>query len=284
VRFGIALDAPPEPDAIERLVAQAQSAESAGIEIAWLDSSSAGEALISAAAVAARTTVVRLAACVTVGGHPLEIAESASVADNCSNGRLILVLEELAGDADLLAETVDVVLAGTAPRPFRHDGPRWHIPANLPENDQGEERIIVTPFVVQTELPVWLIGPAAADAARSRGLAHVARGDDGTQVAEQEWTATEAALGRTARRLRRPLLQFLETDDSGRFDVDAVVDRLRADRQAWGMDTAVFRLPASLDDDARAHAVHRLSSLVRPRIVMNELPAGLEQHWKEALA
>jgi alkanesulfonate monooxygenase SsuD/methylene tetrahydromethanopterin reductase-like flavin-dependent oxidoreductase (luciferase family) len=191
MKLGLALGA----DTIEGLIAQARVAEAVGIEIGWLESENGEDtALLRAAAVAAGTSVIRLAACVPAGGHPLAIAESAAVADNCSNGRLILVLEDAAGDADLLAETVDIVLSAVSPRPFRHEGRRWRIPANLPENDQHEARIIVTPQVVQPELPVWLTGESAAEAARARGLTHVRISAHGVADAQRAWEETDTVL------------------------------------------------------------------------------------------
>jgi alkanesulfonate monooxygenase SsuD/methylene tetrahydromethanopterin reductase-like flavin-dependent oxidoreductase (luciferase family) len=280
VKLGVVLEA----STIEGLVAQALAAEVVGIEIAWIESEpDADTALIGAAAVAARTDVIRLAACVKAGGHPLEIAEAAAVADNCSQGRLILVLEDPTGDAELFAETVDVVLAATAPRPFRHAGPRWRIPSNLPENDQHEEQIIVTPQVVQVELPVWLCGPAAAAVARGRALSHVSNEDEGLDSAQRAWAATDSELGLAAIRSRRPAVRLLDAGADGGFDAEEVVARLRAEQRAWGMDVAVLRLPRALDDAARARAAHGLAQRVRPRVTMHELPAGIERHWQETI-
>jgi alkanesulfonate monooxygenase SsuD/methylene tetrahydromethanopterin reductase-like flavin-dependent oxidoreductase (luciferase family) len=269
---------------IETLAAQAVAAEAVGIELAWLQSPADEEtALMAAAAVAARTSVLRLAACARIGDHPLAIAEAAAVADNCSGGRLILVLEDDRGDAELLAETTDVVLAAIAPRPFRHEGPRWRIPANLPENDQHEERIILTPQAVQTELPVWLLGPSAAEVARARALSHVALQDDGVDAMRGEWQQTEGALGPAAARPRRPAVRLLDADDRGEIDADGVVAQLRADQRAWSMDTAILKLPAGLDEAAFALAARRIATRVRPRVTMDELPPGIESHWKEVL-
>jgi alkanesulfonate monooxygenase SsuD/methylene tetrahydromethanopterin reductase-like flavin-dependent oxidoreductase (luciferase family) len=280
VKLGLMIDA----DSVERLVAQARAAETAGLDIAWLPQSPEGDtAVIRAAAAASGTSVIRLAACAQVGGHPLEIAETAAVADNCSNGRLILVLEEGRGDAGLLEETVEVVLAGLAPRPFRHDGERWKIPGNLPENDQQEEQIIVTPQAVQPELPVWLAGPAAAGVARTWALSHLSGEGEEPGAAQRAWSETKAALGPVAHRIRRPSLHFLQTDGAGEFDADALVRTLRAEQRSWGSDVAVVRLPAELSDDARAYVAHRIAVHVRPRVTLRELPAGIEQHWNEVL-
>ena len=156
-----------EGETIESLAAQALAAETAGIDIAWLPVEADGDtAMIRAAAVATRTSVIRLAACAPADGHPLEIAEAAAVADNVSNGRLIVVLQDAQGDEACWRRPRRSCSPRSRRGPFRHDGPRWKIPGNLPENEQQEERIIVTPQAVQPELPVWLAGRAAPVVAR----------------------------------------------------------------------------------------------------------------------
>jgi alkanesulfonate monooxygenase SsuD/methylene tetrahydromethanopterin reductase-like flavin-dependent oxidoreductase (luciferase family) len=281
MKLGVILDG----ETIESLAAQALAAETAGIDIAWLPVEADGDtAMLRAAAVAARTSVIRLAACAPVDGHPLETAEAATVVDNVSNGRLIVVLQDVEGDEGRLEESAQVVLAGLAPRPFRHDGPRWTIPGNLPENEQQEERIIVTPQAVQPEVPVWLAGLRAPAVARTLGLPSVSSEDQSTQDAQDHWARAEAELGPVARRLRRPSLHRVDADDDGRFDDEALVARLRAGQRAWGTDVAVMRLPAGLDDDARASVAHRIAVRVRPRVTLHELPPGTEQHWLEVLA
>lgn len=281
MKLGLVLDG----ETIESLGAQALAAETAGIEIAWLPVSADGDtAMLRAAAVAARTTSIRLAACVPVGGHPLEIAEAAAVVDNCSNGRLILVLEDGDGDEGLLEETTRVVLAALAPRPFRHEGERWRIPGNLPENEQQEERIIVTPQAVQPELPVWLAGPSAPAVGRLLGLSFVSAEGDRAETAQEAWAKAESTLGEVAARLRRPSLHPLSTDDDGAFDEDAFVAAVRADQRAWNSDVAVARLTSHIGDDARAQVAMRIAGRVRPRVTLYELPAGLEQHWLQVLA
>jgi alkanesulfonate monooxygenase SsuD/methylene tetrahydromethanopterin reductase-like flavin-dependent oxidoreductase (luciferase family) len=278
VRLGLVLEAAAGAGELEALVGQALEAEAAGLALGWLPALD-DAALLAAAALGARTSTLRLAACVRVGEHPLAIAEAATVADNCSNGRIVLVLEA-ATDGDALGETADAVVAALAPRPFRHEGARWRIPANLTPNEQHEDRIVLRPPVVQTELPVWLTGPGAAEQARRRGLGHVASAGSAPAT---EWAATEARLGLAATRVPRPAVFDVETSAEGGFDDDALVSALRVEQRAWGLDTAILRLPAGLRQAARAQAIHALAAHVAPRVVMHELPAGIEAHWRAAL-
>jgi hypothetical protein len=269
MRLGLVLEVPAGADELARLVAQALEAEAAGLALGWLPASD-DAALLAAAALGARTSVLRLAACVRVGEHPLAIAEAATVADNCSNGRIVLVLEA-ASDADPLGETADAVIAALAPRPFRHEGARWRIPANLAPNEQHEERIVLRPPAVQLELPVWLTGPGAAEAARLRGLSHVARAGHST---------TDARLRPGA---ARPAVFDVGAAADGTFDDDALVAALRAAQRAWGLDTAILRLPAGLAEATRVRAIRALAAHVAPRVVMDQLPPGLEAHWRTTL-
>jgi hypothetical protein len=269
---------------LESLATQAVAAEAAGIDIAWLESDDRGQTgFLQAAALSARTTSIRLAASVPVGEHPLAIAEAAAVADNCSNGRLILILEDRLGDPELLAESADVVLAGLTTRPFNHRGARWTIPAQLPENDQHEARVIVTPHSVQPELPVWLMGPSADEVARTRGLTVVATADADPADLTRAWTAAETMLGSSVVRLRRPGVFELELSGEGTFDDDALVAMLTSAQRGWGMDIAVLRPPRETADSVVAAIADRVSSHVRPRVTMDALAVGLEQHWREVL-
>jgi alkanesulfonate monooxygenase SsuD/methylene tetrahydromethanopterin reductase-like flavin-dependent oxidoreductase (luciferase family) len=283
VKLGLGLEPAPGDGPLDSLSSRARQAEGAGIEIGWLQADGDSlNALLTASALAADTTYLRLAAVVRAGGHPMAIAEAAAVVDNASNGRLILVLQD-AGDEDLLDETAEVLVAAVAPRPFRHEGRRWQIPANLPENDLPEKRILITPTFTQTPVPLWLSGQGAAGVARRRGLGWVVAGADGP-VAARGWTETEAALGVAAARLPRVATFELGADATGAFDADAVVDALLRARAAWGLDAAILRPPTELGDLAFGRLVDRVATHVRPRTLLDELPDGLAAHWKEVLA
>jgi hypothetical protein len=143
---------------------------------------------------------------------------------------------------------------------------------------------VVTPFAVQPELPIWLLGPRVAEVARARGLSHVSGPDETPEQAASAWAATAAALGPGACRLRRPALRALQTDSAGSFDAAALVAALLDERRLWGLDTVVLRLPAALDQRARERAMRALATRVRPRVVLDALPHGIEEHWDDALA
>jgi alkanesulfonate monooxygenase SsuD/methylene tetrahydromethanopterin reductase-like flavin-dependent oxidoreductase (luciferase family) len=146
----------------------ARSAEALGFDAVWLDERDLGAPLVVAAAVAAQTTALRLIACVDAGPHPVTLAEETIVADLASNGRLVLIVR--GDDVDLLGETVEVLQLAFAARPFRHDGPRWRIPAGMPEHEPLGERLRVTPAPAQLLLPLWTAGRAGAAVARMRGI------------------------------------------------------------------------------------------------------------------
>ena len=76
--------------------------------------------------------------------------------DQLLGGRLVTCLRPAPGAEDRFAEAVEVFMAGLAPRPFRHEGAAWRVPANLPDNVFNiEQRLRVTPTTAQIE-PVGL--------------------------------------------------------------------------------------------------------------------------------
>lgn len=270
MKLGLAI----EGERFETLTERAVLAESAGIDIAWLPLADLDDsALIRAAAIAAGTASIRIAASVPIGTHPLEIAEAIAVTDNCCGGRLAVVLEGDEEGRSLFEETLDVIAVACRPRPFRHAGPRWRIPANLPENDQHEDRVIVTPFLVQLELPIWLRGAGAAE------LAGACLRPVVTPLA-----ATEGHPPDQSGAPARVLEVSVTTPADGSFAVEPLVAALIGHRAAWSSGIALLRLPGDLSDLAWATAVDRLARHVRPRLVLDALPDGLDEHWKAALA
>ena len=200
VRVGVALTMGADAS-LRRLASRARAADVAGLDLIWLQAPAVAQPLLGVSALAGETQDIRLGACVASGPHPLSIAEAASVADNCCAGRLVLAITEQDGDAGLLAETADVLLAATAPRPFAHAGARWRIPALLPENDGSTSLISLTPPCVQLELPIWLSGAHAAALAAERGLAWV-RSETETAAGPEPLRASTTGTARAPRRRR----------------------------------------------------------------------------------
>ena len=266
MKLGVVL----EPSA---LAEQAEQAEALGFDIAWIEPGGPIEdTIVAAASLAPRTSSIRLAAVVPVGRDPVRLAEDAAVADLVSGGRFLLALA--GDDPELLAETVDVFFRATAPSPFAHRGARWTVPARLPANEPGEERLRVTPAPLQLELPIWLLGEAAPEVAASHGLSCVASEDGPVSVAREAWSAVERRLGPAAARLRRPALRAF---DGG--DPELLVASLRADREAFGLDVAVVRITGP----DRATSLRRVATHVRPRLQLDRLPDGLGEHWAEEI-
>lgn len=281
MRFGLVIDAFDASDPLDALIRQAVAAEEAGFDAVWLPGSTdlLPSPAVAAAALAPHTSYIRVGVELTAGTHPIYLAEEAAVADLCLGGRLVVAIRS--DDAGLLAETTDVVLAAIAARPFRHEGQRWRIPANLVENEVNRaDRVRVTPASAQLELPVWLTGSAAADVARERCLTFVGSVDDTAPVMAERWQQAEVRLALAVRRLRRVAFRILQTDATGSFNDDAVVAQLRDDQQAWGMDVVLVRLPAEVGLAARLRTVGELATKVVPRVQLDRLPPGLEEYWK----
>ena len=281
MRFGLLVDDLDPAEPLADLVRRARAAEDSGFDLVWLREARGVPApQIAAAALAPHLATMHVGVDVVAGVNPVYLAEEAAVVDLCLGGRSVFAVRS--DDAGLLAETVDVVLDGTAPRPFRHQGERWQIPANLPTNEVNREnRVRVTPASAQLELPVWVCGPHAAAIARERCLSFLGDAATGTAELAAEWAATEAHLGRATSRLRRPAIRTVDAEPDGSLDADAMVEALRADYRAWGLDVVLVDLPAGLDPAARERALDRLATRVLPRVQLDRLPPGLEDYWQQ---
>jgi len=246
MRFGLVLD-PAWPAEI------AVAAETAGIELLWVESSTpAGEALVDAASLGAVTTSARVAVVVPVGIHPVALAEQIAVVDQILGGRVVLVLRCATDDeASMLDETISVLVEATASRPFRHRGDRWTIPGE-PDDTTGRTggRIVVTPTPAQLELPLWLVGTAGRERAAARGLPYV---QTGVPVSCDAATRVRPALVR------------------GRPDVAS----LRAAQAAWGLDLTVI----AVGDGPVDEHIKWIARELRPRVQLDHLPPGTEDFW-----
>jgi alkanesulfonate monooxygenase SsuD/methylene tetrahydromethanopterin reductase-like flavin-dependent oxidoreductase (luciferase family) len=229
VKLGVALDTGVAWDA---QCDRARMAEELGFDLLWIEADDA----ITASALAGVTDRIGVGLRLPTGANPLILAEEVAVADLVLGGRLVVAL---AGDD--LAETVEVVLSSLAPRPFAHGGPKWKVPANHPTNVETESRVLVTPFAAQIQLPVWVAGPGAPQAAAEFGLSYVAGPDESSDDLRALWSEIESAIGPAAARLPRPAVRRLD----GEVDAAHTVAALRAERSAWGLDVAI--LHASTD-------------------------------------
>ena len=261
MRLGVALREPWLEDA--------RLAEALGFDLVWVDERTAQAPLAIAAAAGAVTSGVRLVAAVDAGVHPVTLAEETAVADLATQGRIVLAVRS--DDEALLGETVDVLFRAFAARPFRHEGSRWRVPAGLPEHEQREERVRVTPPPAQLEPTIWLAGTAAPTVAATRGLGFVAPEDP-----DQAWAEAERTLGPAAWRLRRVAVRKVPVP----LDENALVAALLAERDSWGLDVCVLSLPPGGD---RAEALDTIARRVRPRVQLDRLPPGLEQYWRQEL-
>jgi alkanesulfonate monooxygenase SsuD/methylene tetrahydromethanopterin reductase-like flavin-dependent oxidoreductase (luciferase family) len=263
------------------LIVQALTAEAFGLSLAMVETGPAVESpLVAAGAISARTNGLRLVAVENVGRHPIGLAEDAVVVDNLSNGRLVLVLA--GADHAQLAESAHVVALALRGRPFRHQGVMWTIPARLDGNKHEEERIVVTPPAAQLRIPLWLAGDAAVEVGCERRLPPLL--DQPTRdLASSAWERFDVACTSGDDYPSRPVMIDLAVDQEGRFDADALVALLLDHANLWDMDIALIRLRAPADDEARMGAIRRLGSHVRPRVLQDRLPNGLQAHWNEHL-
>jgi alkanesulfonate monooxygenase SsuD/methylene tetrahydromethanopterin reductase-like flavin-dependent oxidoreductase (luciferase family) len=242
-----------EPEDADVLDA-ARAAEAHGLDGVYLaPTPSLPAPLVTAAAIASAVDGILIAAEVPLGDrHPVELAEEAAVVDLAAAGRLVLVVRPAGAGFE---EALDLLRIAFAARPFAHRGERWTVPAGLPQNLHAPALARVTPAPFQPRLEVWTAGCSAATAVR-RGLGHVAGAGEVPAL-----DGGPASIG--APRARREAWT----------DTVALLDRLRAGREAFGQDWAVVRAPAS--------AARAIAAEVRPRVQLSELPPGLEAHWAQ---
>jgi len=258
----------PEPVAdLDVLHAHALAAHAGGLDGLMLrQAQSLPAPLIAAAALASRIGDLLLAVEVELGErHPFELAEEVAVVDLASAGRLILVARPAPGAEADYAEALDLLRTALTARPFRFEGKRWRVPANLPENEFGlEHEVRLMPPPAQVRLEVWGTG-AGREAALERGLGHLADADADPIELGGAHDRAAAALGPAAigaPRARRDTLT----------DPDGLVHRLRDGRTAFGQDWAVV---AGGPDDAAV-----LGTRVRPRVQLHRLNPALEALWE----
>jgi alkanesulfonate monooxygenase SsuD/methylene tetrahydromethanopterin reductase-like flavin-dependent oxidoreductase (luciferase family) len=253
------------PD-LESLAAAAGAAHGAGLDGVLLAGTPDRPApLVAAAALAGRTPDALLAAEVAIGDrHPLLVAEEAAVVDRICGGRLILVLCPAEGCEAEFAEATALVRTALAGRPFRFEGERWQVPGGLPQNDHADlDQVRVMPAPQQARLEVWSSG-VPVETATAGGLGHLADPSAAPEILGRAWADAARPFGSAAIGLAR-----------ARRDpwagAAALVDRVRAGRAGFGQDWSIVRAPAS--------AAEVIGREVRPRVQLERLPDGLEEHW-----
>ncbi|HUA71266.1 MAG TPA: LLM class flavin-dependent oxidoreductase [Solirubrobacteraceae bacterium] len=258
----------PEPDTdLDALTAEAKAAHAAGLDGVMLRQTRAVPVpLIVAAALAGRVDDLLLAVEVDVGDrHPFELAEEAAVVDLVSAGRLVLVVRPSEGAEEEYGEALDLLRTALTARPFRFEGRRWRVPAELPENVHNlETHIRLMPSPAQVRLEIWGSG-AGRDAALARGLGYLADADADPDELGRAHDRATAALGPAAIGAPRARRESLS-------DSDALVTRLRAGREAFGQDWAVV---AGGSGEATA-----LGREVRPRVQLHRLNPTVERLWE----
>ena len=256
---------PVEPGTLDDVLRVGEAAHAHGIDGVLLTATTALPApLVVAAALAARVAEIRIAVEVETGDrHPIELAEEAAVVDVASGGRLILVARPADGREEAFGEALDLLRLCFAACPFRFEGSHWQVPANLPQNVHNpEQRVRVTPAPAQARLELWGAG-SGRDAALDRGLGYLAPAGADDQDLAAAWRLAEAPALVGAPRGRREVWSGATT----------LLQRLRSGRGAFGQDWATVAAPLA--------AVTDLASVVRPRIQIDRLPAGLEAYWDE---
>lgn len=249
----------------DALVEAARTAWAAGLDGVMITSTPALSApLVAAAYVAGLVPDLLMAVELPLGDrHPIEVLEEAVVVDLAIAGRLVLVTRPVIGAAHMYPEALDLVRTALSPAPFRFDGSYWRVPARLAQNIRGTTEARVTPSPARARLEVWSAGPGFA-AGVSRGLGHLADADDDPAELAREWTQHRMRIGPAltgAPRARRALWT----------DAEQLIVSLRSGRASFGQDWAVVAAPTT--------AAAEIGMRVRPRLQLNELPAGLEAHW-----
>lgn len=280
MRMGLVLDGTAVDGGGTTLRASAARVEDLGFDLVWLrQDDTLSDPFVAATTVSAATAGLRIGVEVALGDvRPVVTAEQAAVCDLAVEGRLVLGLRAGPIDAETFGEALEQVIRSHRPRPFRSDGGRWPTPAGHEENAFMRDRTVrVTPAPAQLELSTWVVGDPAA--AARLGLSPVS---DGLEEGARVWEAIDAEMGLHALRLSRPALVDVAAD-GGRIDAPRLVDALVSAQGAWGLDTALLRLPAGLTGEAADRAWEDLARIVRPRVQQERIPAGLVAWWDEEL-
>lgn len=248
----------------------AAAVDEAGLDLLWWtagrDHLMASPLLAAAEAPAAESISVVVDIALR-GLHPLALAEERNVTDQLLGGRLVVALD---GDPDETVEVADVLVQAASARPFTHVGPRWKIPAGLPVNSINPERAVrVTPQPAALTPQVWL---------------HATTPNDRSGLPVVDSATTWAELDRGARTLARhavrPAVRYWRPRDESPGQLAA---RLRGEGYRHGLDFVAIHMPAHPLSDEWHAGIRALAQLIRPRLQMDSLPNGLEEHWDQTL-
>jgi alkanesulfonate monooxygenase SsuD/methylene tetrahydromethanopterin reductase-like flavin-dependent oxidoreductase (luciferase family) len=272
MRVGLALDGADWPT----LMTEAQAAEAIGFSFGWIAERDASavrrNACAVACALAPHTVDLRLVAEIPASSHPIGLAEELAVSDLMLNGRLTGALSgEDAGEAE---EALEIIQLALAPRPFRHSGTRWVLPAD-------DTRVRVTPAAAQLEMGIWLYGDALEGLAERRRIPWI----DGHRGADQVSSRAVSAMrpeqsGHTVRpAICTPLLR-----PDGELAVEEMVELLRAEHAAWGLDCPIIELPCEASASVRLELIASIGALVAPQLQLDALPPELVSSWDAQLA
>lgn len=177
----------------DHAAADARRAEDAGLFGVVVEGGPA--VMVAAATAAAATTFVRVIVRVPLDAdHPLTLAEDIAVLDNVSAGRVVAMLDTASLDVATATEAVELVRAGLAERPVRHDGRNWTVPAGI-DGQADVESVQVTPATVQVQVPTWLVGDAAGEVGPALDLVRVATTRDAVATTDPVAPAAAALDG-----------------------------------------------------------------------------------------
>lgn len=221
--------------------------------------------LLTAAALAPEVPDLRLAVELEVGvRHPFEIAEEAAVVDLVSGGRLVLIARPTRGAEEDFPEALELLQRALSARPFRFEGRRWRVPANLEANAYRiDSQVRMMPAPAQLRMEIWGTG-SARDHALACALGYLAGREEDQALLGDAYRAAERSVG-------LPLIGAIRAQRDQLDSAEALTSRLLAGRRMFGQDLVVVPGGAS--------TAQVLARQVSPRVQLNRLPPGLEQFW-----
>lgn len=270
MRVGVIIDPVDDSPLLTGVQRQAEAAVTAGLDLCWIRERPAAStdpvsATVLTAAVGAAVADIRLAVQITVGDHPVELAEEVAVVDLTVGGRLSVVIDP-GTDERLADETLTLLSAALAPAPFAHHGTRWTVAL-------AGEPTTVLPDPAQPELPIHVLGTTSGDPARRHGMPPVVDVDEPADRARQVWVDLENDIG--AARHRWPRMACRRPSGTA----DDIVESLQREAATWRLGTVVFDLSALATSQDRLAMIDVLGHDVRPRVQLPELPDGVEAMW-----